>query len=91
MPRKRKHPEFPSPIAGRPPKDALEKIGRPVRALVTLPVMDALRQDMRLHDGLTISEMLRLALYRELAHQGLITPALQRDPTWESLAQKGLV
>lgn len=87
MPRKRKQEYI---IAGRPPKDPMEKVGRPVRALVTPPVMEALEVDMQ-NTGTNLSEILRLALYQRLVQQGIMTPELMQDPTWESLQQKGLV
>lgn len=78
------------PFAGRPPKDPLEKVGRPVRALVTVPVMEAIQEDMD-QTGINLSEVFRLALYRYLDHKGMITPELRVDPTWISLVEKGLI
>lgn len=77
-------------IAGRPPKNPLEKVGRPIRALVTQPVVDAVQLSMARHNIL-LSDALRLALFRLLEADGLITPELATDDTWETLRGKGLV
>jgi hypothetical protein len=78
------------PTAGRPPKDPLEKVGRPVRALVTQPVMEAIEAD-RGNTQMNLSEFLRLAIFERLNRQGLITPALMEDPTFQTLRQKAIL
>jgi hypothetical protein len=77
-------------VAGRPPKHPLAKVGRPVRALVTYPVMEALEAAMQVSQ-INLSETLRLAIYQHLNQLGLLDEQLQRDPTWDNLRQKGLV
>jgi len=88
MGRKRKYPDM--NLAGRPPKDPEEKIGRPVRALVTLPVMDVLEALME-KLGMNLSEVLRLALYNLLLKYDLLTDQLREDETFKSLREKGLL
>ena len=78
------------PLAGRPPVDPMQKVGRPVRALVTPPVMDAITEAMD-QSGLNLSELFRLALYEHLRKQGAITEGLYLDPTWQSLREKGII
>lgn len=89
MPRKPKYPE--SPVAGRPPKHPLEKVGRPVRALVTPPVMGLIELACKELD-LNLSEFLRLAVYERLRRQTLDEEGtVVEDPTFETLRQKGLL
>jgi hypothetical protein len=78
------------PWAGRPPVDPMQKVGRPVRALVTQPVMEAIEADME-NVGLNLSEALRLAMYERLKRQDLITETLYLDATWQSLREKGII
>lgn len=84
-------------IAGRPPKNAMDRLGTPVRALVTLRVTDALIEDQRKMgipeppDGIIASDTVRLALYERLKRVGLLTPELENDPTWNSLKDRGLL
>jgi hypothetical protein len=85
------------PFAGRPPKPVAEKVGRPVRALVTVAVQKAMMEFARLHGipqpprGSVASDAVRLAIYRSLIQDGLMTPELMQDETWTSLREKGLV
>lgn len=88
MGRQKKYPD--QFIAGRPPKNPLEKVGLPVRALLTPPAYDALAQAMQ-RLGLNLSETVRLSIYRALEDQGLMTDELRHDPTWESLRRKGIL
>lgn len=76
--------------AGRPPVDPMQKVGRPVRALVTPPVENAIMEGMELHN-VVLSDYFRLALFRQLEHDGLLNPYLRIDPTFLSLREKGLV
>jgi hypothetical protein len=77
-------------MSGRPPKNPIERVGIPVRALITPIVMDALSVDMKANNT-NLSEAIRLALYERLLRQGLLTPELENDPTWLTLKEKGLV
>lgn len=76
--------------AGRPAKNPMKKVGRPVRCLVTQPVMEAIKQVMQ-QSGVTLSDALRLAIFNELRRRNLITEKLYNDPTWTYLKEKGLV
>lgn len=99
MPRRKRTDENYSPgIAGRPPKDPMERVGWPVRALVTHKVIDALQESMKKHDLPTrdrrtkvSSDIVRLAIARLLIHDDLMTPELLEDDTWTSLREKGLL
>lgn len=91
MPRKRKLDPENHVFSGRPPKDPFEKIGRPVRALVTTNVYEALRKAAGMHGSLNLSDMFRLSLFHFLTANGLMTPELYEDPTWTYIKEKGLV
>jgi hypothetical protein len=84
-------------IAGRPPKDPLKKVGTPARALLTIGVAEAVQAAARLHGiadppmGVVASDILRLYIYRGLQQDGLLTPELTEDPTWDTLRLSGLV
>lgn len=99
MPR-RKDPTQPAGLAGRKPKNPMDRIGWPVRALVTHRVIEALQQSMALHDlpasdprTRVSSDVVRLGLYMLLKKDGLIesVPGLEADPSWDELKRKGLV
>lgn len=79
------------PFAGRPPVEPLKKVGRPVRALVTQPVMDAIDAARKNAGNLNASDLLRLSLFEHLSRHGLVTDELYEDPTWMTLKEKGLV
>ncbi len=84
-------------ISGRPPKDPFQKVGTPVRALVTMPVADQLAVASRTHGidepgrGKVSSDILRLYIYNGLVKDGLMTTDLRNDPTWAGLVEMGLV
>lgn len=84
-------------IAGRPPKDPMIKIGRPVRCLVSPVVESALLEAMEITglsaktEGQVSSDILRLAIYRYFLSTKHMTPELESDPTWDGLKAKGLV
>jgi hypothetical protein len=94
MPRKRTDEHV---IPGRPPKDPLNRVGDPVRALVTPRVIEAIQMDM-INTGLSgkrdnrvSSDIVRLAIFERLKRQGLMTQELYEDSTWDTLKQSGLV
>jgi hypothetical protein len=74
---------------GRPAKNPLKKVSRPVRALFTQPVVDALEVVMK-QSGINISDVLRLAIFNLLKQRGLLDEALYNDPTWEEGREGGL-
>lgn len=84
-------------LSGRPPKDPKDKIGNPVRCLVTPGVQEILIQIQESTGipgparGLVASDTLRVALYEHIQKRGLMTPELDQDPTWDSIKSRGLV
>ncbi len=75
---------------GRPPKAPEDKIGRPVRCLITDQVFRVLVEEG--HDReVSQSDYLRLALYRQLEKEGKMTDDLRRDATWDALRRTGLI
>ena len=85
MPRKKKYD-----YSGRPLKDPIQKVARPIRANVTIPVLEAI-EEVEKELGVSLSDFLRLATFRLLDQQGKIYPDLIDDPTWDGLKQRGLV
>jgi hypothetical protein len=88
----------PTYAGGRPPKDPMEKVGIPVRCLVTPLVLEALQESEREHGiqspsrGRLSSDILRLAIYGLLEKEGLLdSHQLREDPTWETLQQAGIL
>jgi len=89
---------FGTNISGRPPKDPMKKVGTPVRALVTKPMANLLNEAARQHGipdptvrGIVASDILRLYMYHGLIKDGLMTPEVAEDPSWDSLRGAGLV
>lgn len=84
-------------IAGRPPKNPENKVGTPVRALVTIGVAEALVEASSEHGipgpeiGLVSSDIVRLYVYQGLLKDGKMTEALANDATWDTLKARGLV
>ena len=87
-------------LSGRPPKDPMKKVSRPVRALVTPPVEKALIQAAQFHgiqykmskSGIPTvpSDILRLYMVNGLKKDGLWDKEMEVDPTFEYLRQAGL-
>ena len=77
-------------MPGRPPRDPKNKVGVPVRCLVTRRVNQAMEEAVRIH-GVTMSDVQRLAIYNLLQKDGLLTDELRQDMTFESLRAVGLV
>lgn len=76
---------------GRPPRKPKDKVGQPVRCLVTPGIRALLDQLSEIH-GVSISDVLRLALYRHLKAAGLLeTKDVLNDATWDELKKAGLV
>lgn len=86
-------------LGGRPNVSPENRMGTPVRALVTIGVAEALQASMELHNlpGRSSKEkkasgdILRLAIFNLLQKDRLMTPELYNDPTWNSLKAEGLV
>lgn len=85
MPRKRIQREYSVP--GRPPKQLADKVGTSVRCLVTVGVRNALDVGAGIH-GIIVSDYLRLALFNQMAHDGILTDELRKDATWEELRKQ---
>jgi hypothetical protein len=75
---------------GRPAKNPLDKVGRPVRCLVTKRVAQNLIQ-LAKSSGINLSDVLRLALYNLLKQRGMMTAEMETDPTWDELKKVGLL
>jgi len=75
---------------GRPPRAIQHKVARPIRALVTLGVEKAVNQSAEAK-GILLSDYLRLAIYRTLQTDGLITDELRMDATFDTLRKEGFV
>ena len=76
----------------------MKKVGTPVRALVTTPIARLLNVAARQHGipdptvrGIVASDILRLYMYHGLLKDGLMTPEVAEDPSWDSLKSYGLV
>lgn len=71
-------------MPGRPPRSPKNKVGTPVRCLVTIGVEAAIETAARAK-GLNVSDFLRLAIYHQLEDMDLMTPELRKDATWDTL------
>lgn len=84
-------------IAGRPPKNPENKVGTPVRALVTIGIAELLAELSDEHgipnpeQGLVSSDIVRLYLYYGLVKDGKMTEELEQDATWDTLKARGLL
>lgn len=100
---KQQHPEF---VGGRPPKNPMEKLSIPVRAMVTPVVTQVLESAQNIHgfsapaQGRVASDVLRLAVFRLIQGMYEKDPAVLgtltweqfvSDPTWDSLKESGHV
>ena len=87
--------------SGRPPKQPSKKVGFPVRAQVTPPVLKLLMEACELHGvpgtnprtkaPTVSSDLIRLYLAWGLQKDGLWTKEIAQDPSWDKLRQKGLL
>jgi len=75
---------------GRPPRAIQHKVARPIRALVTLGVEKSVNQSAEAK-GILLSDYLRLAIYRALEADGLMTDELRLDATFDTLRKEGFV
>lgn len=71
-------------MPGRPPRSPKNKVGTPVRCLVTIGVEAAIETAARAK-GLNVSDFLRLAIYHQLEDMDLMTGDLRKDATWDTL------
>lgn len=77
-------------MPGRPPRSPKNKVGTPVRCLVTIGVQQAIEEAARAK-GINLSDFLRLCIYHELNGMDLLTPELRKDATWDTLRGFGQV
>ncbi len=77
-------------MPGRPPKSPKHLIRTSIRCLTTIGVKKAIEKGEEIH-GIVTSNYLRLALYRMLEADGLLTEDLRKDATWDELRNAGLV
>ena len=71
-------------MPGRPPRSPKNKVGTPVRCLVTIGVEAAIEAAASAK-GLNVSDFLRLAIFHQLEDMDLMTGELRRDATWDTL------
>ena len=77
-------------MPGRPPRNPNNKVGQSVRCMTTIGVKNALIDAGRKR-GTNPSDTLRLAIYRLLEHEGLLSSDLKKDTTWDELRKLGLI
>ena len=71
-------------MPGRPPRSPKNKVGTPVRCLVTIGVEAAI--DEAAHaKGLNVSDFLRLAIFHQLEDMDIMNNELRKDATWDTL------
>ncbi len=95
--RKPKKPKYETSYRqpGRPPRSPKNKVGRPLRFLVTVG-MESISNQIAEENGLLVSDLLRLALYRYLEdyykRKGEDLPeAVRTDSTFDTLRGQGFV
>ena len=71
-------------MPGRPPRSPKNKVGTPVRCLVTIGVQQAIEEAARAK-GINLSDFLRLCIYHQLDDMELLSPDLRKDATWDTL------
>ena len=77
-------------MPGRPPKKPKNLLRFTIRCLVSHGVYEALAKAEQ-QSGLTRSNFLRKALYNQLRADGLLTPELEKDATWDELRALGQI
>jgi hypothetical protein len=71
-------------MPGRPPRSPKNKVGTPVRCLVTIGVQQSIEEAARAK-GINISDFLRLCIYNQLESMNLMNNELRKDATWDTL------
>jgi hypothetical protein len=71
-------------MPGRPPRSPKNKVGTPVRCLVTIGVQEAI-EDAAQVKGINISDFLRLCIFHQLETMEKMPPELRKDATWDTL------
>ena len=77
-------------VPGRPPKNPKHKVRYPIRCLVTNQILMMLTEQSKAKD-LSPSDYMRLALYRYFVQEGLVTPEVEKDASWDTLKIGGFV
>ena len=76
---------------GRPPDDPYFKASRPQRALVSRATERVIEKSQAMH-GLNQTDFVRFCIYQQLKRDGLASQLeLEKDNTWQSLMEKGLI
>lgn len=77
---------------GRTPLNPMRKLSIHIHALVTPPIAKLLEERISaMHGDVSLSDLIRLALYRLIERDGAMTAEVRDDPSWKSLEEKGLV
>jgi hypothetical protein len=71
-------------MPGRPPRSPKNKVGTPVRCLVTIGV-EKVVEDAARAKGMNISDFLRLCIFHELDNMDMMQTDLRKDATWDTL------
>ena len=71
-------------MPGRPPRSPKNKVGTPVRCLVTVGVQQAIEEAARAK-GVNLSDFLRLCIFNQLENMDMVSPDLRKDATWDTL------
>lgn len=71
-------------MPGRPPRSPKNKVGTPVRCLVTIGVQQAIEEAAQVK-GVNLSDFLRLCIFNQLENMELLSPELRKDATWDTL------
>jgi hypothetical protein len=76
---------------GRPPDDPYFKASRPQRALVSRATEKVIEKSQAMH-GLNQTDYIRWCIYQQLKRDGLTgSLEIEKDNTWQSLVDKGLI
>ena len=71
-------------MPGRPQCSPKNKVGTPVRCLVTVGVQQAIEEAARAK-GVNLSDFLRLCIFNQLENMDMVSPDLRKDATWDTL------
>ncbi len=77
-------------MPGRPPRAPRNKVGIPVRCLVTIGVQQKIEEAAKAK-GINISDFLRLCIYKHLESTNQLTDELRKDATWDTLRGFGIL
>jgi len=75
-------------MPGRPPRSPKNKVGIPVRCLVTIGVQQKIEEAAKAK-GVNISDFLRLCIFNQLESMDQLSSELRKDATWDTLRGYG--